>query len=282
MLEKQACITIPVYKQQPASDEIRSLSQCFSVLKAHPMYLVTFRELDISVYQNLAAKAGVSLVPVYFRRSFFKSIHGYNRLMKSLSFYTAFKQYAYLLIYQPDAWVFSDQLDYWCSQNYDYIGAPWNRGTQSPETGNPLEISGNGGFSLRRTSYFINLLGSHSPVFTKQGISEQIHKSLTKKITLKNIVKTIGYKTGILNTIRFITFSRRTEDWFWIDNFVHCSTNFPMNVPQPETALRFAFEQWPSYLYKKNNNQLPFGAHAWRRFEYDSFWKQFLEVPHES
>ena len=32
-----------------------------------------------------------------------------------------------MLIYQLDAFVFQDDLAYWCQQNYDYIGAPWLR-----------------------------------------------------------------------------------------------------------------------------------------------------------
>ena len=49
------------------------------------------------------------------------------------------------------------------------------------------------------------------------------------------------------------------------------------NIPEPETAAYFAFENPPSYLYKMCNNQLPFGCHAFLKFEYETFWKQYIE-----
>lgn len=62
---------------------------------------------------------------VPFPDTYFKGIAGYNRLMMSPEFYETFAQWEYILIYQTDAWVFSDRLSEWCSKGYDYIGAPW-------------------------------------------------------------------------------------------------------------------------------------------------------------
>jgi len=44
--------------------------------------------------------------------------------MMSPAFYDAFKAFDYILIYQLDAFVFRDELEYFCSLGYDYIGAP--------------------------------------------------------------------------------------------------------------------------------------------------------------
>ena len=35
-----------------------------------------------------------------------------------------FLEYQYMLIYQLDAFVFEDKLDYFCELGYDYIGIP--------------------------------------------------------------------------------------------------------------------------------------------------------------
>ena len=41
---------------------------------------------------------------------------------------------------------------------------------------------------------------------------------------------------------------------------------------QQNQAIKFSFEVMPSYLYKLNNNVLPFGCHAFEKYESD-FWK---------
>ena len=45
---------------------------------------------------------------------------------------------------------------------------------------------------------------------------------------------------------------------------------------KPEEAIAFSFELSPSYLYKLNGNYLPFGCHAWYKYEYENFWKQHI------
>ena len=47
-------------------------------------------------------------------------------------------------------------------------------------------------------------------------------------------------------------------------------------VPSNYHALEFSFEAMPSYLYKLNNNVLPFGCHAFEKYETD-FWKIIFE-----
>jgi hypothetical protein len=44
--------------------------------------------------------------------------------MLSIDFYKRFRDYKFILIYQLDAYVFRDELEYWCEQDYDFIGAP--------------------------------------------------------------------------------------------------------------------------------------------------------------
>ncbi len=43
--------------------------------------------------------------------------------MMDNTFYKQFLNYEYILIYQLDAFVFKDELNY-CSQGIDYVGAP--------------------------------------------------------------------------------------------------------------------------------------------------------------
>jgi len=41
-------------------------------------------------------------------------------------------------------------------------------------------------------------------------------------------------------------------------------------------ALGFAFENVPEELYKLNNDQLPFGCHAYEKYS-PEFWAKFIE-----
>ena len=91
--------------------------------------------------------------------------------MLSFNFYESFLDYKYILIYQLDAFVFKDDLIFWCNKNYDYVGAPWIASiSNNPFTLLLNKISsifdskekkerkkiffkvGNGGFSLRKVA----------------------------------------------------------------------------------------------------------------------------------
>ena len=273
---KKVCVTIPVYKPHPDKDEILSFKQCLSVLVKYDISIFTMESLDLSEYQKIADSLSLKLDVKYFADQFFSSIHGYNKLVRSLAFYESYSDYEYILIYQLDAWVFSDQLTEWCDKGYDYIGAPWCKENAPPSETNPFVRSGNGGFSLRRTGYFINILSSNKKLFTPAGIKQKIERLKTNPRSIKRFARFLGYKTGFLNHIRAINNSARLEDWFWIENFANTDTYFPLRIPEPEISMYFAFEQWASYLFEKTSHTLPFGTHAYKKYEYETFWKNHI------
>lgn len=281
----KVCVAIPVYKKQPSPDEIQSLNQCFAVLKKYPIFLITFEQLDTGFYADLAAKHGVTLQKKLFDASLFANIDGYNRLTKDVNFYKAFSDFEFFLIYQPDAWVFSDQLEYWCSQNYDYIGAPWIPGggeiDLSPYDGYKFVKSGNGGFSLRKTEYFVRLLSAKGAVYTKEGVARKIENLKKQGLSIKNMLKIAALKCGYANRINVAVQSKRSEDRFYIDNFAAGISNYEMNTPEPEIAMQFAFEQWPEYLYRQNGEKLPFGCHAYKKYNYEGFYSHFIKGGYE-
>jgi hypothetical protein len=85
----------------------------------------------LSQYENIAIVPDglrVTLPGLHIKRfpsQCFESEATYNRLLLTPTFYQAFSDYDYILIYQPDCLVFSTDLKYWCDIGYDYIGAPW-------------------------------------------------------------------------------------------------------------------------------------------------------------
>ena len=146
---------VPVYKKNPVFFEQASLMQCVRVLgQRHDICLVAPYDLDLSAY--------TSLCPDYrFRvkrlsKGFFESLNGYNQMCKRPEFYGLFKDYEFILIYQLDCWVFSDNIEYFASLDYDYLGAPWFTIDKEKNTAVASEC-GNGGFSLRRVRKFIEV-----------------------------------------------------------------------------------------------------------------------------
>lgn len=138
------CIVIPLYKVHPTDLELKSINQAREVLKGRDIFYVVPRGFDASAYVPEAL--------MEFPEYYFMSLSNYSELCCLEEFYHAFRDYDFMLIYQPDCWVFRDDLDNFCAMGYDYIGAPWPRMRGIPEDG-----VGNGGFSLRKLSTFMRL-----------------------------------------------------------------------------------------------------------------------------
>ncbi len=57
--------------------------------------------------------------------------------------------------------------------------------------------------------------------------------------------------------------------------------NMKLYVPSPVEACAFAFERSPRYLYEKNANILPFGCHAWEKYD-KAFWLNHIHIQEKS
>ena len=63
------------------------------------------------------------------------------------------------------------------------------------------------------------------------------------------------------------------EDRFWsIDAVKHCPG---FKVPSAEVAVKFSFELSPRFCFEITNQMLPFGCHAWAKYDRD-FWEPYL------
>ncbi len=241
-----------------------SFLQCLRVLGNRDIYIFTHSGIDLSQYKQMAENEGVELKTKLFDKSYFGSVAAYNRLMLYKQFYLSFANYVYLLIYQLDAYVFSDDLDYWCSRGYDYIGAPWFDYFATSAEGR-LYAVGNGGLSLRRTTYFTNLLTTRRGIFGFRHLPTGDDRLMTK---IKFI---LGGYNRIENLIERNTLN---EDHFYCI-FLQTS-RFSPNLPSPEVAAAFAFERSPSYLYHLIG-RLPMGCHAFEKNEYTTFWRDKIK-----
>lgn len=265
---KKACVVIPLYKDQLSSTEEMSLKQCFKILGKHQIFFAIPRRLEAILATDFWRTWGADYKT--FDDHFFEKIQGYNKLMKSPTFYKAFRDYEFMLIYQLDAFVFKDELIYWCNQNFDYIGAPF---IDLTENGQPeIKGQGNGGFSLRKTEKFYHVvtqfkrLGFKHPYFDP---AQPFYINLWRDLRY-NLIYNFSYYPfqSIVN-----------EDVFWAEYIPLAFNDF--EVPPPIVAIPFSFEESPSYLYGINHDQLPFGCHGWMKYEPD-FWKpHFKEAGYE-
>jgi hypothetical protein len=280
----QAAIIIPAYKplSRLTADELKSLEQCFWVLANYDIYLLVPASLDTVPYSSLIKENhGKELRITKFNDTYFSDIAGYNRLMLNPELYQTYAAYKYMLIYQLDCWVFKDELDYWCQQNYDYIGAPIFENFGTAEQGNQMQVVGNGGFSLRKTSKFLTVLTWRLPIRTLSGFTQDFRERKSLKNLLRVLLGVFGYHNTVGYLLRFYKQNNINEDLFFSYNFTADSW-LQIRVPALKDAVRFAFDRSPQYLYTINNHQLPFGCHGWNRSDDvylqkdKSFWSAFI------
>jgi len=188
--------------------------------------------------------------PLPFSDRYFGSVRNHNFLLVSPHFYKTFRDYRYILIYHTDSLIFHDQLTQWCEQNYDYIAPPWIQYAGSPYEGMEIENHcGNGGFSLRNVQSCLRVLQ-----------------------TLRRPRPTLAYLRRILRRAKKVEF-KGNEDVFWGVEAPKINPSF--NVAPLEAALEFGFECNPRLCFEKNGRKMPFGCHAWTRYD-RAFWEPHL------
>lgn len=273
MQVKKIIVVVPVYKRELSSNESISLERGLTILNRYSFALVAPEHLDICLYDKLFKEHNVEYAHVTFDDSFFVDISGYNRLLLSQPFYESFCDYTYMLIYQPDAYVFDDKLEQWCNSGYDYVGAPLIGDFHDTEFSDIMRV-GNGGFSLRKIAAFIEFFHSRRNVFNAKQIIKKIN---IKKKPYTRLFVFILMLFGWRNKPKTVA-SRwiYNEDDFWsglLDN-----SRYALKKPSPKVAIEFAFERFPSSLFKLNGEHLPFGCHAWTKYEFETFWSKHIET----
>ena len=265
-------VVIPVYRPLPTADEGLSLRRTLMVLDKYPLILVCPETLDISRYEEIAMDYRQVLQAERFNDNYFLGIAGYNRLLLSECFYRRFQDFDYILICQLDAYVFRDELKEWCQKNYDYIGAPLIGHYQDQSFSKKMRV-GNGGFSLRSVQTILRYFDSRKNVFSPSQTAERI--SLWKKPYTRIFVWLLMMLGWRNKPVSVAANWKYNEDDFW--SGLLNGTRYQLRTPEIAEAIRFSFERFPSELYEMNHHQLPFGCHAWRKYQYESFWSKYID-----
>ncbi|GAB3783511.1 hypothetical protein GCM10028818_41660 [Spirosoma horti] len=255
-------VVLPVYKSQLTPYETIALTQCARVLANYPILLAAPHSLDVSAYYQIAPSLQVRT----FDDSYFNSIDGYNRLMLSEEFYEAFSDQEYLLIHQLDAFVFQDDLAYWCQQQYDYIGAPWLRDRDFTGWMDQLD------FTLRqRVATWLNLKKDDGitprEIINLNGVGNG-GLTLRRVSAMLKCLKRYERKIAEYNQISMHQYH---EDVFW---GIEVNRYWPrLRIPSYRKALYFSVEFYPKWAIEHyNHGKLPFGCHAWDIHGTD-FWR---------
>jgi len=262
---KRVCIVIPIHKEVLNAFELISLAQCFSILGEHDIFFIVPKRLKSVITENKFVSSKKAQYKI-FEDHFFSSTIGYNKLMKNPRFYKLFLEYKFMLIYQLDAFVFKDELTYWCDKDYDYIGAPFVKENFEERTCS-IVGQGNGGFSLRKIASFYSVVKKIKKLKFKHPFF-----SADNSFVL-NLWRDIKY--NIIYNFSFYPFQPVVnEDIFWAQLIPSAFGGF--SVPTAEDSIPFSFEVCPGHLYRMNNNKLPFGCHGWWKYEPD-FWISHIQ-----
>jgi hypothetical protein len=269
--EPRVCVVIPVHRQQPTQTDLISLNACMRVLTQHDVFLVCPEEMDARIYTEKWPGLQLMKVP----GTWLQSIAAYNKMKIDPAFYARFSTYTHMLTYEPDAYVFRDELQQWAAADFDYIGAPFVAGADQYQPGAALTGVGNSGFSLRNISACRKVLAEiRSLAATAAYCNNPVIRALLRSFSgIEKILPGVHFTR--IRIIRAYLHAEYThEDVFW-------SVFIPRLLPYfriagINEAVRFSFDMAPEECYRHAQRQLPFGCHAWPKET--AFWKPFIHI----
>lgn len=268
--EEEVIITIPVYSTELTDNEKHSLEQCINVLNKYPITLICGQNFDIKNYKKVFKALNKDFTCIKFDDKYFSNRDSYSKLCLSECFYEKFNNYKFMLIYQLDAFVFKDELEYWCKQNYDYIGAPWNLKVLSEIVHTKIEYGGNGGFSLRKIDTMIRLM--------KHNLKNKNIYAYKSLKYIFNIYKKRTFISNLLNIPKYVFI-------YLFQRFIFNKEIFNEDLiiakyarkyikdfyfAEPNEAAKFSIESFGEYFFNINGKVIPFGTHAY--LKHLDFW----------
>lgn len=270
MVAPSVAVVVPTRTLELDPDEHVSFRQLRLVLGAYDTYLVLPDDLD-GTLDGLPVK---QVAADYFRGPKRRN----QQLMISPELYGAFRGYEFVLIYQLDSLVLSDELAAWCEAGWDNIGAPWTR--HAPDGTLALTGVGNGGFALRRVESCLRVAMLARRPLPRLRTAAWFAGSVGRRLVthLPGTVRRIATSRGKVRTAAAVVHGALastfvTEDKFWSEMAPRLDPTF--RIPPPETALSFAFETHPRECFELNGRRRPFGCHKWW-FHDREFWEPYL------
>lgn len=228
---KPAAVVIPVYREELRLSERVSFRQAQQVLGKYDICFMAPEKM-----KNFLSAKGYKAE--YFPAKCLSSRLEYSKLLLTPEFYARFSDYQYILLYQLDAFVFSDRLHYFCSLGYDFLGAPMPY-SQNFRT----HVGLNGGLSLRK---------------------------IDSCIRVTKMLQDMKMDDEMRHTFEV------AEDKFFSYCGGKADIDFP--VPNGAIAADFAIEFNVAHCWDRlSPKRLPFGCHAWSKSVYFNLWRPYIE-----
>lgn len=239
---KELAIIIPIYNWELTKSEKLSITTLVNQLPNTGYDLIVIHPNTLSYNSGSLRFVEDLYDDVIFsgyNDEYFESAETYSELLRNDCFYSNYKEYKYMLIYQTDCLMFDiNGLKPWLKEGFDYVGCPIVANKQDWPS---LPIAGNGGFSLRKVSSFIKY--------------------------------TAEYKDKINELVSKYEVYRKYEDVLFIEGlrqYVY------MDIPTWEdSAYSFAWDMNPDVLYGKTKQLPVIGCHAFMKNL--PFWIQHIE-----
>ena len=269
-MSKKVAILIISHKDTLSPFEIISIRQCYTVLSRHDIFIVCPKGLNTQSYHE---EFGRDIKFHFLDPKWLKSYESFERLKITPLLYSSFSEYEYILFYEPDAFVFRDNLEEWCQRGYDYIGAPWLEGMGNASIDAPYVGVGNGGLSLRKTSSHLRVLNTFGRVREAETYWRFYKRMNWKGKAFHFLQYTFGFL--FMNNFHYLLNNYKGgEDDFWGN---YANKKFPwFKVAPVSEGLKFSMEVQPRRMFRDNHEELPFGCHAWWRYDLD-FWRPYIE-----
>ena len=268
---KKVAIVIPMSLRTDLTEEEEvSMRQLLHHLGAYDKFLLAPEgtKFDFEGFQTR-----------WYPLRFFGSGAAHGKLLGTREFYRGFLDYEYVFFYHLDSLAFADRLEEWCDKGIDYIGPPWIKCDDSPWVDRPRV--GNGGFTLLRVEsalkaitnrylkqppyFWYDLFNAHAPP-SLVSLVGWLEKTFPK---IRLFQRLMEEKHAMDNPHKF----NRNNDIFWSDMAVRYLPEF--RVGTLEEGLSFAFEVSPKTCLEMNGGKMPFGCHAWGRYD-RAFWEPHL------
>ena len=225
---KDVCIVIPIYKDNIKDpllyDEVESIYHTIKLMNKYDVYFLCHPDLNISFYKRFEGNN------IYFKFFNYKTRSEYSNMCLNYEFYKMFSNYKYMLICQTDAYIFKDELLYWCNKGYDYIGA-------------------------------LALFSEIKPKWIGKFGDENIGDIHSYKYPVLNG----GF--SLRNIQSMYDFCFKNKDKFKTETFnedcVICWYHWnELNMPPLEDAIKFSAENQTYAFYPRYYNKIPFGCHT--------------------
>ena len=259
-------IIIPIHRLDLSEDEEVSWNSLIHSLPEIPKIIVAPRRFRTAFQYFRDVKI------LFFEDHYFTYPKGYNSLLLSKKFYQPFSRFRNILIYQLDCLICDSSRASLLESPWDYIGAPWAKNYHT-KSGVEFEGVGNGGLSLRNVSSALRVLDTKICAKPDYSMGPPPHwwywKRGRKLMLCFNGLRAYLPKITVEQFLK--KHYRGNEDIFWGKFAPQIDPTF--KVATVDEALEFAFESDPAGSYERIGKKLPFGCHAWAKYD-RTFWEK--------